>query len=132
MFRVARAIEAAGRQNAVVILLNVSAASHWRKWPAFGTNSGPVQSMHAAAAFHGNDGSTTWSSGPYSTSVGTGVRSNRRGTSSIGRRPVVCSYTHQLARSFAASAYGSVWNATSSGVNAFGVPQSRWPYIPAT
>ena len=35
---------------------------------------------------HGNDGSTTWSSGPYSTSVGTGVRSKRRGTSSIGRR----------------------------------------------
>ena len=59
-----------------------------------------------------------------------GVRSNRRGTSSIGRRPVVCSYTHQLAWSFCASAYGSVWNATSSGVNAFGVPQRRWPYMP--
>ena len=53
-----------GRQNAAVILLNVSAASHWRKWPAFGTNNGPVQSRHAAAAFQGNEGSTTWSSGP--------------------------------------------------------------------
>ncbi len=55
---------AGGRQNAAVILLNVSADSHWRKWPAFGTNNGPVASMHAAAAFHGNDGITTWSSGP--------------------------------------------------------------------
>ena len=62
MFRAARPIRAGGavagacpspagslhgRQNAAVILLNVSAASHWRKWPAFGTNNGPVQSRHA-------------------------------------------------------------------------------------
>ena len=87
--------------------------------------------MHAAAAFHGNDGSTTWSSGPYSTSVGTGVRSNNRGTSSIGRLPGAL-LVDAPARAAASRrrAYGSVRNATSSAVNAFGVPQSRWPYMP--
>ena len=114
MFRVARAIEAAGavialvasgRQNAAVIWLKVSAASHCRKWPAFGTNE-------RADALDARDrpsstGTTAAPRGPRgrrARGVGIGVRSNRLRHvlhRALARR--VCSYTPQLARSLAAS-----------------------------
>ncbi len=42
----------------------MSAASHWRKWPAPAISNGPMQSVNATLHRSGNERGTTWSSGP--------------------------------------------------------------------
>ena len=64
-----------------------SARSHCRKCPARGTTNGPIRSGNATSQRSQKSRNMTWSSGPYSATVGTGEGSKNRGGSLSGRAP---------------------------------------------